>query len=287
MDDPSFKVIADLFAVPEYTEEDFIDELPPKREGDDATESGELGTLSLNDGDYATAIRHFKRAVDQSNGDPKALIDLAGAFAYGDEAPQAYRQYQRALKKKDDLAEPHAGLGEILRRYGRFRDAIVALEKAIQEDPTNAYYPFKLAETLREAGEPRRATIAILGAIAIQPDQPFYHFWLGDLLLQLKDYDEALESLRAAIEMSPGDDFYYYRATVAFWCAGRKQEAIKAVRLASDLDPAKRLYRGLLAELLRQTGQDDHAALEAVHEQKLDAYDRDHLHRALDEMGIE
>ncbi len=289
MEEPSFKVIADLFAVPNLPEvyEDEEVEAPRKRVGVNSVESGELGRQSLNDGDYEAAIKHFKKAVEQSRtGDTTALIDLGGAYAYGDEAPAAYRQFQRALKLQSGQAEPHAGMGEVLRRYGRFKDAISELEAAIQTDPSNAFYHFKLADTLKEAGEPTKASLAILGAITIQPDYHFFHFWLGDLLLSMKRYDDALESLRAAIEMSPGDDFYYMRAAVAFWGAGRKPEAIKAVRLASDLDPSKRFYRGLIAEFLRQNDQAEDAKQEEIHEQKLDAYDRDHLRRVFEELGI-
>lgn len=284
--DPSFKAIAELFSVPP-PEELEIRRSKQKREGDSASESDELGRQSLNDGDFEAAIQHFKRAVEQrGEGDISSRIDLAGALEYSDQNPQALRQYELALRHQQDAAEPRAGISDLYKRYGRFRESIEKLEEAVQLEPANAYYHLKLAETLRDAGEPTRALDAAKSAVAAKPDAPFFHYWIGDLLIQLRRYDEALDSLRAAIEMSPGDDFLYLRAAVAFWGANRRPEAIKAVRLASDLDPSKHLYHGLLEVLLDEMGLTSEADLESERADQMDAFDQDSLRRLSVEMGL-
>ena len=285
--EPAYKTIADLFAV---AQPDQLDVQPnaKKKEGRNAQESEELGRQSLSEGDYEAAIRHFRSAVAQR--DPEDIasrIDLAGAYDYGDQYPAAMRQYEKALRIRQDAVEPHVGISDLYRRYGRFRDSIERLEEAIKLDADNAYLRIKLAEALRDAGEPKRALIAAQQAVVVQPAEPFYHYWIGDLLIQLKRFEEALDSLRAAIELSPGDDFLYLRAAVAFWGADRRQEAIKAVRLASDLDPAKHVYHGLLGILLEETGMTEEATLESGRASKMDRYDHDTLARLLEEMAIE
>jgi len=285
--EPSFKTIADLFAAPQPDQLEVREERR-KREGKDASESDELGRQSLNDGDLEAAIKHFRRAVEQRDpNDISSRIDLAGAYAYGDDAPQAMRQYEKALRLKGEAVEPLVGISELYVRYGRFRDAIQQLEDAVEREPGNPYLHIKLAETLREAGEKRRALRAAQNAVVAKPDDPFYHYWIGDLLIVMKQYDDALESLRAAIELSPGDDFLYLRATVAFWGAGRRQEAIKSLRLASDLDPNKHVYHGLLGILLDEMGQHEDAQQESDRAGKMDRYDHDTIGRLMDEMGIE
>lgn len=285
--EPGFKTIADLFAV---AQPDDLNVAPNarKKEGRNATESEELGRQSLSEGDYEAAIRHFRNAVSQREPTNIATrIDLAGAYDYSDQAPAAFRQYEKALRIQQDAVEPHVGISDLYRRYGRFRDSIERLEEAVRLDPENAYLRIKLAEVLRDAGEPRRALTAAQQAVVVKPDEAFYHYWIGDLLIQMKGYEDALESLRAAIELSPGDDFLYLRAAVAFWGAGRRPEAVKAVRLASDLDPAKHVYHGLLGILLAETGLPEEAAQESGRAEKMDRYDHDTLSRLLDEMGIE
>jgi tetratricopeptide (TPR) repeat protein len=282
----SFKAIADLFAVPNPEELEIRRE-KRKSQGDTADESDELGRQSLNDGDYELAIKHFHRAVEQRNADDiSSRIDLAGAYDYSDQYPQAMRQYEKALRLREDAAEPRVGMSDLYKRYGRFRDSIQKLEEAISLEPGNSYYHMKLAETLRDAGEPTRALAAAQGAVAAKPDEAFYHYWIGDLLIQMKRYDEALDSLRAAIEMSPGDDYLYLRATVAFWGANRRPEAIKALRLASDLDPGKLLYYGLLEVLLGEMGLEEEASLESEKAKQMDRFDQDNLQRLEAEMGL-
>jgi tetratricopeptide (TPR) repeat protein len=284
---PGFKTISDLFAV---AQPDVLDVEPNerKKQGRNATESEELGRQSLSEGNYQTAIRHFRKAVDQrAPSQIGARIDLAGAYDYSDQYPAAYRQYEEALKIDQQAVEPHVGISDLYKRYGRFRDSIERLEEAVRLEPESAFLRIKLAEVLRDAGEPRRALIAAQQAVIVKPDDAFYHYWVGDLLIQLRRYDDALESLRAAIDLSPGDDFLYLRAAVAFWGAGRRPEAVKAIRLASDLDPTKHVYHGLLGILLAETGLPEEASLESNRAEKMDRYDHDTLSRLLDEMEIE
>lgn len=284
---PSYRTIADLFQVLDPGEIE-VEEVEPKKEGDNADESAELGRQSLTEGDFETAIKHFRKAIEQRDpNDITSRLDLGGAFEYGDQYPQAMRQYEKALRLKAEAAEPLVGISDLYRRYGRFKDAVVSLEHAIEREPGNAFYHQKLAETLREAGERKRALSAAQMAVLAKPDEAFYHYWIGDLLTEMGQYDDALESLRAAIELSPGDDFLYLRAAVAFWRADRKPEALKAVRLASDLDPNKHLYHGLIGILLEEMDQLEEANLESARAKKMDRYDHDQLGRLMDEMGIE
>lgn len=286
---PSFRTIAELFQIPITDEDDLdIDESPLKKKGENAVESTELGKTFLNEGDYETAIQHFKNAIEQRDpNDITSHVDLAGAYDYSDQAPQALRQYEKALRIQEDAVEPNVGISDLYRRYGRYRDAIEKLEKAIELEPANPFNRLKLAETFKDMGEYKLALAAAQGAIAAKPADSFYHYWTGDLLIAMKRYDEALDSLRAAIELSPGDDFLFLRAAVAFWGAGRKAEAVKAARLASDLDPDKHLYHGLIGILLEESGLVEEAKQESARAAKMDRYDEDQLDRLLVEMDIE
>ena len=285
--EPTFKVIADLFQVAQPTDLE-IQENGGKRHGDTAEESSILGKQALSQGDVTTAIRHFKEALHKAGPDDVALrIDLGGAYEYGDDYPQALRQYEKALRTKDELTEPIVGAADLYRRYGRFKDSILKLEEAIQKEPENPHLRFKLAQTLRDARERTRALASAQQAVRLVPDSAFYHYWIGDLLIEMERFDEALDSLRAAIEISPGDDFLYLRAAVAFWRAGRRPEALKSVRLASDLDPEKHMYHGLIGILLDEMDQLDESKLESDRAAKMDRYDHDMLGRLLDEMLIE
>ena len=284
--EPDFKVIADLFAVAQPSAEE-IAENPRKKHGETPEESDALGGQFLGENNVAEAVRHFKEAAAQrEQGDIVSTMHLAGALDYGDETPQAVRQYRRALRAKADAAEPHVGLSDAYKRYGRFGDAVRAMDEAIEREPHNAFYRIKLAETLRDAGFPKRSVAAAQGAVIERPDEAFYHYWLGDQLVSMGEDEDALASLRAAIELSPGDDHLFLRAAVPFWRLGRRAAAVKSVRLASDLDPAKHLYHGLLGIMLEEMDQDAEAAQESERAGRMDRYDPQLLFRSMAVMRI-
>jgi tetratricopeptide (TPR) repeat protein len=287
--EPSYKQILDLFGMsverPELPEH--LQDRPKRLEGGNAQESVELGAQSLTEGDYGTAIRHFKRAIEQRDqGDPQGLVDLAGVYETMDEAPQALRQYEKALRIRKNQTEPYVGLSQLYKRQARYRESVRRLQEALELEPHNAFYHFKIAEIYRETGEREQALIAGQHAVAGAPTDSFYHYWVGDLLVEMHRYDEALDSLRAAIELSPGDDYLYLRAAAAFWGADRRQEAVKAIRLASDLDPEKDLYHGVLELFLSEMGLDEEADLEAARAARMDEYDREALRRFAAEIGL-
>src|SRR5688500_6880489 len=112
MDSP-YQRIAHLFGAPRF-EGDAPKALPRKKKGSSADESRELGQQSLNEGDYETAIKHFTAAIQQrESGNVGDWIDLASAYECAEMAPQALRQYERALRIQQDAPEPHLGLSQI------------------------------------------------------------------------------------------------------------------------------------------------------------------------------
>ena len=280
----TYRAIADLFGA---FQTEIATDVEPLRRGHNANESDQLGRLSMEAGNYSEAIAHFKNAVDQRDpSDISSRLDLAGAYETADLFPQAYRQYERALALKPRSAEAQAGIADLKKRYGKFRESIDHLQNALDKEPGNAFLNFKLAETLRDAGSPKSAMEFAINAILAKPDNDYFHFWIAELNIELGNYDEALQSLRAAVELSPGDDYYYLRCVVPFWRLGKHTEAIKSVRLASDLDPTKSLYYGLLEELLRANEQFEEADLEVKRASEMDQYDRETIEKLLDEMGI-
>jgi tetratricopeptide (TPR) repeat protein len=259
------------------------------RVGKSYEESTRLGEAALEDGDTAGALIHFRRAVSQAEGDlaltATAQANLAGVLSFSDDLPGATHAFLQSLQLANS-AEPRAGLSDIYRREGRFRDAVAELDAAIALEPTNAFHHFKLAETLAEMGEKRRALAAMRHAIMNKPDNAFYHCFAGNLHLRLKEYSGALSSFRAAVELSPGDDYYYLRTAVAFWCLGKHPEAVRAIRMAYDLDQDKTMYAGMLYLMHSEMGQLDDAQTYAASAKRLDAYDHASIAKLRQEMGL-
>jgi len=279
--------LARLFGVGAEEEKSEEAERRRNRKGQTAQESAAIGAECLSEGDYDGAIEHFRASLDQREpADIAGRIDLGAAYEAAERSSEALRQYKTASRIQEGASEPHLGASQVYKQFGKYHDAIAELDRAIALEPRNAFYRFKLAEILRELKMFEPALAAATEAAAAAPDDAFYHFWVADLLMERSRFEEALAPLRLALELSPGDDFYYFRAAIAFWGARKRNEAIRAIRLASDLDPDKPLYHGLLAVFLRQTGLNKEAELEEASAEKMDAYDREELRRALARVGL-
>jgi len=265
---PDFETIRELFAMSEASSIRV-----------QSRQNGAKGRAALENGDYESAISHFKLAVEQSDSkSPWALMDLGAAYATCDNVPQAFRQYQKA-KRVQKSGELMIALAALYQHLGRQNDAILRLKEGVELEPDSAFPHHKLAEALRRAGYRSEALDAAQVAVACAPDQAFYHYWLGEFLLELAKFEESKDALHAAIELSPGDDNLYFLVSQAFWGQGKQQEAIRSIRLASDIDTANMLYVGLLERYLRFSGMVAEADQETRRLSKLEPYDREVLQR--------
>ncbi len=280
---PEYEKIAELFGL--TVEGDLEPEDAPRerlREGRTSAESAEIAAERLAEGKVAESVRFYQQAIEQKGEEDAGLFtDLGAAFEYGDEAPQAVRQYLKALKSSPKESEPLLGLSAIFRREGRFHESVARLEEALKEQPEDAYLWCKLAETLREMGERKKALTAIEMAVRNKPDQSHFHYWMGDLLIQMGRYEESLEAIRAAIQLSPGDAHLLLLASVGFWRTGRQQDAVRSMELASDLDTEDRLYPAIATFLKSKLDPGSEAP-----SRDLDRYDEDRMARLLRQMGI-
>lgn len=282
MDSPYLQ-IADLFDFPDTHAEER--ERLKSKEGKNAQQSEEFGEGSMRAGDYETAVKHFKRAIEQ--GSTTAEIDLAAAYETGDMVPQAYRQYLKA-KKAAVSPEASVGVAGMLAREGKHSEAVQELQAAVEADPSNAFLHHRLADTLRQAGFKKAAVGPGQAAIAAAADQAFYHFWLGDLFIDLGQFEEAVDALHAAVELSPGDDHVYQTSAIALWGAGKRKEAVRATRLAGDLDPDNAAHRLILEAMLAEEGEEaEPTPVPADGERsEPDAYDYDLANRILRRIGL-
>ncbi|RYG68626.1 tetratricopeptide repeat protein, partial [bacterium] len=188
MEDPNVEAIADLFGISTAAEP-----APSGRIGRNADESRMLGDSALTEGRYTEALDHFRRALDQNPKDrKKAMLDLAEAFAYGDDEPQALKQYRKAQREFGLGGEE--GVADLYKRFGRFSAASDELKAAIAREPENPLYRQKMSETLRDAGYPRAALKEAEAVIALAPDSSHAHFAVGELNLRLKDWQAAINA---------------------------------------------------------------------------------------------
>ena len=98
----------------------------------DPVAHADMGLKYLQEGDVRRAEKHLQYAMQQ---DPTS-VDVLTAMAYYDEVihdvSQAEILYQRALALHPGSANAHNNWGTFLCRHGRYREAIIQFEWAIQ-----------------------------------------------------------------------------------------------------------------------------------------------------------
>jgi len=81
------------------------------------------------------AIAAYKRANDLQSGDPQTLNALAQALLNDNQLDEALKQYKDLAAADPETADPLVNISEILRRQGKYEDALVAIRKARKITP--------------------------------------------------------------------------------------------------------------------------------------------------------
>ena len=110
--------------------------------------------------------------------------------------------YARVLAIKPDLAEAHNGLGDVLRRMGRTKEAIDEFEQAIQMRADYAEPHGNLGTILAQQGRNPEAVAQYQEALRIKPHfyQIYNRSWKSDMLKQGKAA-EAIECYQKALRI--------------------------------------------------------------------------------------
>jgi len=134
-------------------------------------------------------------------------------------------------------AEAHNNLGNILRESGRVQDALKAYGKAISLRPNYAEAHFNLAITQHEMGKTDDAKIGYRRAISIKPAYAEAYSNLGIILYGEEKFNEAKKSLTQAISLSPNSPQFNNNLGATLLALGKYSEAGIAFATAVELAP--------------------------------------------------
>jgi tetratricopeptide (TPR) repeat protein len=155
--------------------------------------------------------------------EPELLAYLGDLLLHSNRA-EAETYLQRALALNPDLVQANASLGMLRYRQGRSGDAIVSLEKAINENSQNAlvYYYYASALSHPTIGDSKptlgyapeiaiKARTALRKAIALRGDFPDSYNLLAYVnLVTSTEIDETIELMKAKLANAPDRiDFRY------------------------------------------------------------------------------
>lgn len=251
------------------------------------------GIANERTGDYAGAVRTYRRGLEVAPENVELLNSLGFALFQQGMSQEAVGAFEKALAVDPkhwkahnnmalaaidlgelELAEAHyreslaiepqpaiySDLGFVLERQGLTEEAAELYRKSLELDPESASAHYNLAGSLARRGEFAAAERHFRAALEEKPNAQAYT-GLGIVLSQQGRVDEAIASLHAAIEADPKHPAAYDQLGTILAEQGKLEEAASNYREVVRLRPSAAAHQKL-GEVLMGLGRTDEARKE-------------------------
>jgi tetratricopeptide (TPR) repeat protein len=158
------------------------------------------------------------------------------------------------------LAWAHAELGEVLRLLGRYEEALIALDQALQLNPEQAFALGTRGTVLAELGRNEEALEALDRALELDPAYAFALSVKGQVLRLLGRNGEALACLTGAAKLEPHDPWTLAELGLVFVDQDEYACAVKALSAALELTEGEAWLQALTGGVLSEVGRFEEAA---------------------------
>jgi tetratricopeptide (TPR) repeat protein len=183
-------------------------------------------------------------------------VRAAELFAADGDVATAVTHYTRALELFPYItgpASPYVALAKLLEQKGDAAQAAVVLEKLVATDENNLEGLQALARIRSSLGQKQQALDALLAGFYISPFNYKLHAQAGELSAELKNYPQALAEFQAALALQPPNIAEAnYNVATAYYALGRQPEAKRAVLRALEAAPRYEKAQELLLKIVGQ-----------------------------------
>lgn len=246
------------------------------------------GVLSESDGDYGKARTDFMRSIELNPDDGEshyhlglvsaalknpaaALKEFDRAMALGYRAPQVYYErgrvlhalgetqeaqqqfllYQKSLKARSAFtrAVSEANRGDAVEAKGEFNEAVAAYRAAVQADPTQPIFQYKLAMAYAKTGNRAQERKVLNRTVQLSPHMAVAQNQLGYLDFSEGNTEPAIRRFKRAVKANPGYVKAWMNLSAALCLQARLSEADDALHHVLALDPDNRSAKELLQRI--------------------------------------
>ena len=162
-------------------------------------------------GRYESAQREIQRALDICPYCAWAHTFQGALYLQGGNLPEAARSFQRAIDQDPALGAAYLGIGMVCNAQGRFKDALVPLDRAAPYIPSSwlLYFQSSWAHLgIGELSAGLKDLARAQGLTASDPQKLSADAYLhGVVQSQLKDYEGARHFLEEAVKREPNGTF--------------------------------------------------------------------------------
>ena len=217
---------------------------------------------------HQLAVLFNARRHEEAEGGARLLLEqypdsgfawkVLGA-ALQEQGKDALSALQKAVELLPDDAEAHNNLGNALRDRGQLDDAEASYRRALQIKPDFAMAHNNLGNALQDRGQHNDAVASYRRALEIKPDYAEAHYNIGFILKDLGQLDDAVASYRRALEIKPDYAEAHLNLGAAQQDLGRLEEAVVSYRRALEAKPNDAKAHNNLGVALQELGQIDNA----------------------------
>jgi len=210
------------------------------------------------------AIEQFKLATDRDPNYALAFVGLADCYAVLNEyagtpssetIPQSRSYAERALRLDNQLAEPHATLGQVSNQAWQYAEAEREYKRAIelnQNYPTG-YHWYSIL--LKDLGRIDEASKMINRAHELDPLSSVISVNVSRMYQIQKNHEASIENSLKIIELDPNFGPAYQYLGLSYLKQGRNAEAITALKKAVELTGESSIALGDLGYVYAATGK--------------------------------
>lgn len=230
-----------------------------------------LGSLLASQGDSASAIRHFRRALALDPAQTETRCDYARLLLELDrkqeahallraaantphatsqlflllakvsadllDRPGEFQAASAAVRLAPNSAEARLALGNACVATSRLNDALTQFRHILRRDSTHLGATCGVVETLAKLGRHAPAQALLTKALKRRPDALHLYSARTSLLIQRKDYDRALAAAEQAVALSPQDGNAQFNLAVTLYLLGRFDQARAVAEHGLTLNP--------------------------------------------------
>jgi tetratricopeptide (TPR) repeat protein len=221
------------------------------------------GIAHLARGDLPAAEAAFRESVKQRPTDANAMLGLAEIAFRRNQLDEAGRWIDQAVKIAPDNAHVQASYGRYLAVNRRYREAEVALRKALNQDRQLVQPRMDLGDLYAAAlNKPKEALTLYRDVLTINAEHAGAHYAMGVVLTRLGELQSAQKELETAARLEPANPLPAMALAHLHLQRGDWDSALSSVELALKLQPGLAGARELKGDALLARGDESNAAAE-------------------------
>ena len=213
------------------------------------------GIACHQQGNFSEARRCYEKILARRKRHPDALHLLALIHCEEQKWKDAERGIRQAIRIAPKVAIYYNSFGEILRRQGRYEEALKQFENATVLDPKQWQAHGNMANAYLKLGDLDGCDHSLQVAQSLAPQEYSLKVTQGQLFLEREEFDQAALSLQEALQINPKSWEAYNNLSIALRNKGANADAVNAATAAYRLKPESPLCLLTLGQALMAAGK--------------------------------